>query len=186
MALFRAEDRLPEDNRILKIKDPVEFSLFAQREQLKISGIVCPYDPFTKEDVEIITDFARDFYKSAGQRPWFPAWREGAEQSIPSSAPVALRKTFPVLRLAFVTAMNRLPASIDIYANNQIPGTPHVHEPALNYSYLKQGPICVNELGESYSIATRHMIMIGEDLSHMAQQGCSEADPRLTGIAISW
>jgi hypothetical protein len=44
MALFRAQDRLREDPRVLVISDLEDFALYREREKLKIKGIVMPYN----------------------------------------------------------------------------------------------------------------------------------------------
>ncbi len=51
MAVFRANDRHPADDRILIIRDAMEFELWRQRAQLGIHGIVCR-QPFPKEAVK--------------------------------------------------------------------------------------------------------------------------------------
>ena len=48
MALYKANNRHPDDDRILLTQDPGEFRSFGQRRDLGFNAIICPLNPGLK------------------------------------------------------------------------------------------------------------------------------------------
>ena len=194
MVLFRAENRLPVDPRFLVIDDPADFSLFRERKELKLNGILYPYNVFTPKDDQVIRDFALANYRaSSGDADYIkipsielPSMEGGfiskeykgilATLDLPS----VIENTLAFSVDAYRRAMAESPCSTQLRCNSDYPQVPHIHAPALTFSFNRSGTVIYIDSLKTHTIPAKCISIFDEEVVHIGPQ-LSETrnDPRV-------
>lgn len=190
MTLYRANDRLDHDDRVLKIRDPQEFALWGQRRELGFKGITCPFN-ITDELKSAAHHFSSSRAMDSGKdaviailniefhngvmMEGYPTDRD--RERLPISLADHFRRKGilePLQQALYVLAsFYHLATNCESAltfarrdANEQTGW--HTHSfPVLTVSVLRQGTRCRNSDGDGYIFNRGHMLL-AEDIEHCA------------------
>jgi hypothetical protein len=173
MALFREEDRLKEDWRILKISDPRDFALFPRAEALEFTGMVYshPLSPTLKEDVDAFIcprslEYDVEFNAGSG---WlskvFNLYRSGIPRLF---WPVAIDLSV-LNELAFP---DHNTTGLYLRFNSEYPQYQdepnHMHDSTMTYAAKGHSTLLQNEEGGFYKLPDNTVALIGDYQRHIA------------------
>lgn len=180
MTIFRANDRLAEDERILVISDPEEFLLYREREKLRFKGIMMPYNISSSA-----ADAARFCAISEAVPKIVSRYKltEFTECKLLDDVP-EIRPLFEIgneLSVFFERATGGKTAR-SFRLNSNYPDEFHQHRTNMTLGVLKSGTLCRNEAGVSYAVPNAHVLLF-EDISHRAPVlDTATPDPRATFV----
>jgi hypothetical protein len=164
---FKKDERLVVLDGIDAI--PTRRELYA----LGARGFICPYDPFTDTDTQDIIRWAENSYDDDTVM----------NRVFTTPAPDALDRAFDTLQNIFRQYTGSF-CMAETRVNSTYPEEPHQHEETLSYAFSGLGTACVNAQGRKYHGPPRHILMIGEDVPHMAAQRLPKDHPKVTLLIV--
>lgn len=185
MQLTEKFRRYKKDDRIIMLDHPDEFALHRGF----VGGLLCPYDPFTKEDDEIMMAFVKatmtkpaDIHAGPHDPYHTPFWQiyPFLEQALPPCLRAVHEK---FIECFFAAAQGRDYSDGIIRINGSFPSEFHNHPEGaigMTYTIFGHGTEVRNEEGEEFCIPARHFFMFDKDMWHRAYQKILPCDIRLS------
>jgi len=198
MALYRENDRLECDSRILKITDIDEASLWLERSKLNIRGLICDYPSLsklnkaTKDMVELSKNYNSNRKKTA--RKWDYAHNEKnitSESDIKNGMSEDVNDVVKVLAEIYRRAIGIDIASALVIVNNRNERATKRHQDRgvspMVCTFNQAGTICENEYGKEYAVEAGKILLIDNTIWHRAppQEESWKNNPRVNSIVYS-
>lgn len=175
MTVFRANDRLPEDERFLVISSYEEFELFRERQKLGFNGLLLEA-PLTGSQRQAAKDFAKKMLEtligmSAGHIFFFldesrfsPLQHRLTKRSIPTE----LHPQFTMLAQCSFHMHGHHKKQLGLQASKYSGFPPHKHSPTIVYPMTHLGTKIITPDGREITLKTEWVAAFDETVLHAA------------------
>ncbi len=208
MGLFRAEDRLPEDARFLRVASIEQSALFRRRAEYEIGAIVLNEPIFSPEELEQLEEYCRSkvedsldrHYKISvfdvslrdlllSETSFLAPYEERKEtlhkifiQSSIDGSPAILNGLKKLCEM-FENATGAVPFGIYIWINGY-PQTryPHCHGPALTCTPHGLSTIWQDTNNMEHSFPLNRAVIMDNTISHMSPERMNAKSQRMIFI----
>ncbi len=186
MALYRTNERLDVDDRILVAQDMEEFALWRERAQLGFHGIICRYT----EDLQTLRETALQiaealryehstYFVRFTDKDDYMRWELGLRGISQQGINIITRLSN--LFHAHVLTNSMEGSRTQLRINSNFPSDFHAHNDTLSFAFTQIGSVCRSPEGIEYPINAGRVILFDEDIEHRAQRKSAKwvSDPRV-------
>ena len=181
MFLETKENRLKADPRIVVV-DRIEDIPRIGSPFSGVHGALCPYNPLSQDEIREIAEYMGTRIRLGEDRSLYATHYFNA--ILAKTLPAPLRRVFDELGDVFRRAVGGGATTRVLRANSCHPQSPHTHDPALTYTFMGTGTVCVNKQGEHYAVPPDHILLLDKKIPHMASQEHSQDNIKLTILIL--
>lgn len=176
--LFRRYTKFEKDARVALV-DSLDQIPRCGRIFSRVNGVLCPYDPFTRDEEREILGFMQRLGKYGVSDVYAQISSAYYKYHFGMPMPAPLTRTFAELKGVFLRSAG-FNGNACMRANSKRPEKPHQHPTTLSFTFSGTGTIGYTMDGKSYTIPEKHLFIFDQEIPHAASQEFPQDRPKLT------